>query len=540
LPALCCLRFNRSPANLQQKCPTPEVRAILWKQLRTVLKCDPKFWAQNRAHLFATLRFIGKFADFTFLHTVGVAGSKPAARTIFSREIDKIGSPDTILTQIPPENGDDDVSKWPKKVTHRHRVYAKVYRPCAGRDSYRVAWKAAGKRQMKSFRTYSGGQGAKKFADDLVKDLAKQTPVAFLTAAQADDALAAIGLLNNFQADTGRQVSLVTAVSEFCGAAKKLHGRTMSEAVAGFMQTAVTVVPKDIGEAVTDFLVGSEHLTHSSDGKRAQLSTKYAYVRALQLRRFADTLAGHAVCDLTKAHLDTFISELGEQKTKSRNHRKIDSAKSRNHYRGVIRQFLAWCARKDYLSQAHRLFEAEAMRPELANTAEIEFYTPDEFKRLLEVDADDLLPLRPLIAIGGFAGLRTAELLRLDWADVWRIPGHIEITARKAKTRQRRLVEICPALAGWLETHRANKSGKLWTEPEGTFQKKFVELCEKAKAPRKHNGLRHSFCTYHFAKDSNENMTAAQAGNSPAMIHGHYKGLATKADAEKWFTVTPA
>jgi integrase len=43
-----------------------------------------------------------------------------------------------------------------------------------------------------------------------------------------------------------------------------------------------------------------------------------------------------------------------------------------------------------------------------------------------------------LFAIGGLAGLRTAELLRLDWADVWRVPGHIEITSGKAKTRQRR------------------------------------------------------------------------------------------------------
>ena len=44
--------------------------------------------------------------------------------------------------------------------------------------------------------------------------------------------------------------------------------------------------------------------------------------------------------------------------------------------------------------------------------------------------------------------LRTEELLRLTWKDVWRVPGHIEVTAGKAKTRQRRLVEICPALGG--------------------------------------------------------------------------------------------
>lgn len=57
---------------------------------------------------------------------------------------------------------------------------------------------------------------------------------------------------------------------------------------------------------------------------------------------------------------------------------------------------------------------------------------------------------------------------------------------------------------------------------------------------RKPNGLRHSLCSFHFALHSNEGLTAAQAGNSPAMIHGHYKGLATKSEAEDWFNVAPS
>jgi len=120
------------------------------------------------------------------------------------------------------------------------------------------------------------------------------------------------------------------------------------------------------------------------------------------------------------------------------------------------------------------------------------------------------------------------------------VPGHIEVTAGKSKTRQRRLVEICPALAAWLHPFRAFKGGKLWDSHEITFQRCFSELCEQADVARKVNGLRHAFCTYHFALHANENLTAAQAGNSPAMIHAHYKGLATKAEAVKWFNVKPS
>ena len=60
-----------------------------------------------------------------------------------------------------------------------------------------------------------------------------------------------------------------------------------------------------------------------------------------------------------------------------------------------------------------------------------------------------------------------------------------------------------------------------------------MELCKDAEVTRKANGLRHAFCTYHFAANANENQTAQQAGNSPAMIHAHYKGLATESGGEK-------
>jgi len=50
-------------------------------------------------------------------------------------------------------------------------------------------------------------------------------------------------------------------------------------------------------------------------------------------------------------------------------------------------------------------------------------------------------------------------MLRLDWADIWRVPDHIEVSAGKSKTRQRRLVETCPALKKWLEPHLAKKAG---------------------------------------------------------------------------------
>ncbi len=375
---------------------------------------------------------------------------------------------------------------------------------------------------MQTFTNYSDAKSA---AERIVRDLANGSQAAALNATQSREAVAAFERLLGFFQASGRRVSLLAAVSDFVEASGKLGGRTLSEAVEGYLRTVATVKRKDAAAAVEEYIQINEPRTRAANGQRAQLSSKYFYNLSIQLRRFAATFPSTALCDLSKQHLDAFASSLAEF-----------SAKSRNHHRTAVRQFLQWAVRKDYLPVTHRLGEADGLRPEHANTADVQFYSPSELAALLSNAGD---ALRPMIAVGGLAGLRTAELLRLDWADVWRVPKHIEITAGKSKTRQRRLVETCPALAAWLEPYRAHKIGKFWPGEETTFQDHFGELCETAKVTRKTNGLRHSFCSFHFALHANENLTAQQAGNSPAMIHAHYKGLATKAEAKKWFQVAP-
>jgi len=112
-----------------------------------------------------------------------------------------------MRTILPWKNGDADMAKWPKRVKHRNKVLAKVYRPCRGRNSYRVTWYASETRQMKYFPTYAGKGGAKEFSEALVKELANNSQAVMLTPAQASDALAAIERLATFYQTTGRKVS---------------------------------------------------------------------------------------------------------------------------------------------------------------------------------------------------------------------------------------------------------------------------------------------------------------------------------------------
>src|ERR1017187_8901195 len=137
-------------------------------------------------------------------------------RTTFVEENSKSGVPDTVLTHEKPESVEAGMTKWPKRVKHRNKVLARIYRPCAGRGSYRVAWTALGKRMMKSFPTYSGTGGALEYAEELVKDLAKGSQVSTLTPGQARDALIAFERLHDFYVATGRRVSLPAVASEWC------------------------------------------------------------------------------------------------------------------------------------------------------------------------------------------------------------------------------------------------------------------------------------------------------------------------------------
>ncbi|HVR37372.1 MAG TPA: site-specific integrase [Methylomirabilota bacterium] len=417
--------------------------------------------------------------------------------------------------------------KFPQTITHRD-AKAKVYGRTEGYSLYRLAWRANGKRMMASFATYAEAKAA---GEKKVRELAKGHTAAMLTAREAEDAAVALDVLQTFQADTGRKLSLAMMANEYAAAAGKLpEGISMVAAVEGFLSTVAVVKRKTVEGAVEEFLAGMEARTKAPAGKRPERSPKYFRMLKATLNRFAAAVPGHDVVDLTREHLVLFFGTLKDL-----------APKTRNHVRTIVGQFVRWCVRQDYLPANHRLLEADVLRPERAGDGDIEFYSPKEFRALLE-HADG--PMRAAVALQGLAGLRVDEILRLDWRDVFSVDGHVEIKRGTSKTRQRRLVTVCDSLAAWLEPFRKFE-GPVWPAEEGAnresrFQKAFTATAEKAGVARKGNGLRHAFITFHFAREQNENVTAAEAGNTPSMVHAHYKGLARKQEAEKWFAVRPA
>ena len=411
--------------------------------------------------------------------------------------------------------------KFPVRIRHRRQEVV-IYGRTPGYRYYKLAYKVGGKRRVQSFSIYSE---AKAEAERVVRELDSGSQTLSLTSGQSSDALAAFERLQSLFVSTGRRFSLLAAVSEFSEATSKLNGRALGEVVDGYLSTVASVRRRDVALAVEEFVASREPKTKAQEGKRAQLSAGYVYQTSLWLRDFAKTFPSTAVSDLRKEHLNVFMSKYSKQ-----------SAKSRNHYRQTVKMFLRWAVKRDYLIPSHRLLEADGMATEVADVSETEIYSTTELRALLEsADAE----LRPVLALQALGGVRLQECLRFTWQDVWGVSGHVEVSSAKSKTRSRRLCEMGEALRQWLEPYR-ECSGPVFPKHRDTYHELLSSLLESLKIPAKRNGLRHGFCSYHFAAFGNENSTAAQAGNSPSVVHRHYKGLCTKAEGALWFAVAPS
>jgi integrase len=169
------------------------------------------------------------------------------------------------------------------------------------------------------------------------------------------------------------------------------------------------------------------------------------------------------------------------------------------------------------------------------NGGAIEIFTPDELTKLLKEASEDF---RPLVAISAFAGLRTAEVERIEWKDVDLAGGFITVASDKAKTKARRLVPILPNLAQWLKPY-ANRTGKVWKGTPNDLQDARAACVKASGVEWKPNALRHSFASYRLAETKNAAQVALEMGNSADVVFRHYRELVKPEAAHKWFAIQP-
>jgi integrase len=214
--------------------------------------------------------------------------------------------------------------------------------------------------------------------------------------------------------------------------------------------------------------------------------------------------------------------------------------RTKANHRAVIGYFNRWLILRGYLSKGTDWLEG-VQNYTGRKLGEIEIYSADEMRRLIAAADEKILPL---IVIGGFAGLRHAEIVRLDWQDVFLEEGFIEIKASNAKTKTRRIVPLKENLKAFL-LPLAKKTGKVITT-KNTFREleKVVkatgnESAEIKPLEWKHNALRHTYISARVAECADVPRVADEAGNSPQVIRTNYLKRIRPAAAAEWFAIAP-
>jgi integrase len=386
------------------------------------------------------------------------------------------------------------------------RIYT-VNRPTAlekMRTTFEVADYTNGKRR---FRVFTNETQAKREAERIARRLATgETTAASMRNKDAASYGRAIELLR----PTG--VSLEVAAATYAKAYAILGGDAVIEAAQFYhLHRADKITPRKVADVVAELVAAKE-------GRK---SARYVADLRARLNRFASAFAVD-IGTVTGPEVQGWLDRL-----------KVAPRTAKN-FRSCLCTLFSFAESHGYILKGGNP-AADTDEISTDDDGAIEIFTPGEILALLNAAPS---AFQPVLAIGAFAGLRTAEIERLEWADIDLAGGFIEVKARKAKTRSRRLVPVLPNLAQWLAPF-ASQAGAVWTGTPATLIEARAETVKAAKVAWKDNALRHSFISYRLAQIQNAAQVALEAGNSPQMVFRHYRELVKPADAQAWFAVKP-
>jgi site-specific recombinase XerD len=269
-----------------------------------------------------------------------------------------------------------------------------------------------------------------------------------------------------------------------------------------------------VGELVEQFL----------DGLRsANLRPRTIEALGDELRRFAGRMGS-----------DRPVARIGEKDCRRYIFEASASPRTSTNRRLRLGRFFRWAKEQGHVAEN----PTENIKPPRNETPSPAILSVEEARRLMHAAAE--------LADGKWQAYTTACLLcglrpqaeaqRLDWSDVNLAAQTLVI--RSGKLRARRVVEIPENAVAWL-AGVAKSSGPVAPQK--------MRSSTTFKDVREHAGihewqpdtLRHTALSYRLALLGDEGKVAAWAGNSPSVLHSHYKALATRDQAKRFFAITP-
>jgi hypothetical protein len=197
-----------------------------------------------------------------------------------------------------------------------------------------------------------------------------------------------------------------------CAERLKPFGKSIVDATSHYLAYLATVArSREVADLVADYT-----------SAKAQDGASVRYLQDLRNR------------------LDTFAADFGQLKLGEVTASLIDdwlrglqvAAQTRNNFRKVLHAFFEYGVMRGFATEnaVAKTFQAKVVRGAPG------IFTPGQMATVLEMAPRDYVPY---LAIGAFAGLRSAEIERLDWSEIDFGGRLIHVKAEKAKTAQRRL-----------------------------------------------------------------------------------------------------
>ena len=205
-------------------------------------------------------------------------------------------------------------------------------------------------------------------------------------------------------------------------------------------------------------------------------------------------------------HHTTFAVERGLRKTRNSEYKK-----------GRIASFYQWAYKHNYMGKPVDL-TGDKIKTAGKQIGTLE---NDEVEALIKACPEELqghLWLRLCM------GLRVSEASQVE--ELSQRDGYLIVGANAAKTRTRRVIKMLPRHKRW------------WScvSPLKSLRERFEKVRSDAGIEKwPNNAMRHTAASHWLNYYQDESKAALHLGNSPTMLHRHYKALVTEKESEKFF-----
>lgn len=292
-------------------------------------------------------------------------------------------------------------------------------------------------------------------------------------------------------------VSIISIVDDF------LRDKNKREAAA----------PMSLGEAIDSRIM---------DQRRRGLRSRSIESTISKLRTFAKGNETYLITEIQAHHIHPFLNRM--------------TAPTQAAYIRELNAFFNFCMKRGYCA-ANPL---DGIEPPRVDRGLPEYMSADNVSRFMQaLYNSEYAQYSAHAAIGFFAGLRPDEIKRIGWSSVNTDEGIITIGADIAKTRRVRHVTISENLAEWLRTQAALAGDKPLTY--GNYDHVRRTICRRLELDWPHDCARHTYATFHIAMHRDAALTAHELGHTQGvdLLYKHYRGLAGRDDAEKFWNILP-